>query len=48
MQGGEVIERDGVNYLVLRPAPPKGDVMIGEDYIYDHKNKRVLVPLGRK
>lgn len=48
MQGGQVIERDGVNYLVLRPAPSKGNMMVGEDYIYDHKNKRVLVPLGRK
>lgn len=48
IQGGEIIERDGVNYLVLRPAPSKGSMMIGEDYIYDHKNKRVLVPLGRK
>ena len=48
MQNGEILERDGTKFLVLKPIPKMGDVFIGREYIYDQKNKQVLVPLGRK
>ncbi|HEV7382461.1 MAG TPA: hypothetical protein VGN64_21850 [Dyadobacter sp.] len=48
MQNGKIIEKDGANFLVLEPRPKKGDVRIGKEYVFDHPNKRVLVPLGRK
>ena len=48
IQKGEILEKDGVNYLVLYPLPKKGDITIGKEYIYDHHRKRVLVPLGIK
>lgn len=48
MQNGRIIEREGAKYLVLRPVPSKGDIIIGEEYVFDQKNKQVLVPLGRK
>jgi hypothetical protein len=48
MQNGKIIEKDGANFLVLFPRPKKGDIKIGEEYVYDDANNRVLVPLGRK
>jgi hypothetical protein len=48
MQNGKVVEKDEANYLVLDPVPKKGDIIIGKEYIYDSKNRQVLVPLGRK
>jgi len=48
MQHGEIVHKDGVKYLLLRPVPKKGDIFIGKEYIYDQANKRILVPLGRK
>lgn len=44
---GEIIEKGEVNYLKLTPL--KGhQLTIGEEYIFDEKNNRVLVPLGNK
>lgn len=48
MQHGKIIEHDGVLYLQLVPLPKKGEVQIGEHYLYDSQGKRVLVPLGSK
>ena len=45
---GQIIEKQGSNYLVLEPSAGKGDIKIGSEYVFDKKNKRVLVPLGRK
>lgn len=48
MQNGKVVEKGGAKYLVLDPVPKKGDIFIGKEYIFDSKNRQVLVPLGRK
>lgn len=43
---GAITKKDKVNYLILTPV--KGtELTIGEEYIYDDDNKRVLVPLGK-
>ena len=48
MQNGKIVQEQGANFLELRPREAKGDVLIGREYIFDGKNKRVLVPLGRE
>lgn len=46
MEQGKIVEYDKMMYLQLTPLPKKGNVQIGEHYIYDSQGKRVLVPLG--
>jgi hypothetical protein len=48
MENGEILQKDGSNYLKLRPQANKGDLLIGREYIFDKKSKEMLVPLGRK
>ena len=48
MENGEILQKDGSNYLRLRPQANKGDLLIGREYIFDKKSKEMLVPLGRK
>lgn len=48
IQGAEIEKIDGKLYVPLKIKPTKeGDIMIGQEYLFDEKNKRVLVPLGR-
>jgi predicted metal-binding protein len=48
MQEGEIVQREGQYYLTLSLANKKaGDILIGKEYVFEGKKKRILVPLGR-
>jgi hypothetical protein len=46
ISNGDITPKKGINYLILKPGQGN-ELTIGEDYIFDNANKRVLVPLGK-
>lgn len=48
MQEGEIVKRDGQYCLTLTLANRKaGDILIGKEYVFEGRTKRILIPLGR-
>lgn len=48
MQEGEIVKREGQYCLTLTLANRKaGDILIGKEYVFEGKTKRILIPLGR-
>lgn len=48
MQEGEIVTREGQYCLSLTLANRKaGDILIGKEYVFEGKTKRILIPLGR-
>ncbi len=49
MQNGEIVQREGQYFLTLTLANRgAGDMLIGQEYVFDGRTKRILIPLGRK
>jgi hypothetical protein len=49
MQNGEIVQREGQYFLTLTLANKgAGDMLIGQEYVFDGRTKRILIPLGRK
>jgi len=48
MQHGEIVKREGQYFLTLSLANKgAGDMLIGKEYVFDGRTKRILIPLGR-
>jgi len=47
MENAEILQKDGNNFLKLLPHGKTGDVLIGQEYIFDQKTKEIIIPLGR-
>ncbi|WP_439584299.1 hypothetical protein [Dyadobacter bucti] len=48
MQEGEIVKREGQYCLTLTLADKgAGDILIGKEYVFDGRTKRILIPLGR-
>ncbi|SEJ41860.1 hypothetical protein SAMN04487995_4597 [Dyadobacter koreensis] len=48
MEHGEIVRREGQYFLTLSLANKgAGDMLIGKEYVFDGRTKRILIPLGR-